>query len=429
MLLPVLTQIRIVARLLACEQGIDINLDQLAPPWRDYAEWCVAGQVDESPAERWQGFFRAYSNRSEEHLINCKRLQNAIQFPDEVAPALDVLDNLPDQVWLWPGWIARQQFTVLAGVPGAGKSYLALDIAHRIVAGATWPDGLDIEQGGTVLYLDAEDRPALFKTRMIPWPDDDRRHLYYIRPRPDDFMFNVDYPEHRDRLEHWVYSTRPRLIIVDSYGSLTLRGENNKEEVQQTLRFFTKLAYDYDTGVLLLHHLRKRPNLQLSLPGMQQMTQDMVRGSGHITAMATNLIGMQTVQISPIFDPNGPREIQMVKSNAGSYPDPIGLSFRSWEQNPEVAILSYTDAPQAYHKPSKIENCAEWLVALLETGGSQTMASVLEQAEVHGYTRSTVYRARKTLGDRIVDTSGARVKGNRWALDGQVEEDQSEGTE
>lgn len=421
MRIPIPTQIRLVARLLRCEQ-LDVDLDQFSDPWRDYAAWCAESPEDETSAVRWQEFFRAYSGLSEEHLINCRRLQEAMNTPDEVSPALDVLDNLPDQVWLWPGWIARKQFTLLAGMPGAGKSYLSLDLARRVVAGADWPDGQNIEQPGIVLYLDAEDRPALFKTRMEPWPPPERECLYYLRPLDDDFMFNVDYPEHRDRLSHWVYTTRPQLIIVDSYGAITLKGENNKEEVQLTLRFFTKMAYDYDCAVLLLHHLRKRPSLQLALPGMQRMTQDMVRGSGHITAMATNLIGLQTVQTGPTFDPNGPREIQMIKANIGKYPDPIGLTFESWPENPEVAQLFYTDAPRPYREPSKVEACMSWLVELLEEQGPQPMATMLDLGSEEGYTRSTIYRARKALDDQVVDTLGSQIKGNCWALDWQVED-------
>ncbi|MHC4621708.1 MAG: hypothetical protein ACYTEQ_28535 [Planctomycetota bacterium] len=81
---------------------MDIDLDTLSDPWRDYARWCVESPEDETPAERWQEFFRAHSALGEEHLINCRRLQEAMHTPDEVSAALDVLDNLPDQVWLWP---------------------------------------------------------------------------------------------------------------------------------------------------------------------------------------------------------------------------------------------------------------------------------------------------------------------------------------
>ena len=418
--LPIPTQVQLVARLLRCERIEEIKLDQFTQPWRGYVEWCIESPAEETPAERWQEFFLEYSANSEEDMINCKRLKRALQTPDEVASALDILDDLPDQVWLWPGWIARRQLTLLAGTPGAGKSYLSLDIARRIVAGTEWPDGQDITQPGTVLYLDAEDRPTLFKTRMQPWSPAERRGLYYLRPREDDFMFNVDYLEHRERLAHWVYTTQPRLIIIDSYGSITLKGENNKEEVQLTLRFFTKMALEYDCGVLLLHHLRKRPNIQLALPGMQRMTQDMVRGSGHITAMATNLIGLQTVQTGPTFDPNGPREIQMVKSNIGKYPDPIGLAFQPWPNNSEVALLIYTVAPQPYSEPSKVESAICWLVTLLEEEGPLPPADILEQGQKDGHSRSTLYRARKAA-DQIVDTKGPYREGNCWALDWQIE--------
>ena len=41
--------------------------------------------------------------------------------------------------WLWPGRIARGKVTLLAGDPGLGKSFLALDVAARVSTGAPGP--------------------------------------------------------------------------------------------------------------------------------------------------------------------------------------------------------------------------------------------------------------------------------------------------
>ena len=77
--------------------------------------------------------------------------------------------------WIWPGRFARGKFTLLAGEPGVGKSYLMLDIAARISRGGAFPDGAP-PLAGPVLILSAED--GLADT---------------IRPRLDTLTANVQH--------------------------------------------------------------------------------------------------------------------------------------------------------------------------------------------------------------------------------------------
>ena len=52
--------------------------------------------------------------------------------------------------------------------------------------------------------------------------------------------------------------------------------------------YLVALARHCDCGLLVLHHLRKPPGGQLSLPGMSVHD---FRGSGHITAMSRTVMG------------------------------------------------------------------------------------------------------------------------------------------
>ena len=47
-------------------------------------------------------------------------------------------------------------------------------------------------------------------------------------------------------------------------------------------------------------------------------------------------------------------------------------------------------------------------------------------AERDGFSKATLYRARKKLGSRIVDSSGRRRRDNLWALAEQIEESEKE---
>jgi len=58
--------------------------------------------------------------------------------------------------WLWPHYIPGGKLTLLIGDPGLGKSFLTLDLASRVSAGTSWPDGTTGVHGNVVL-LTAED--------------------------------------------------------------------------------------------------------------------------------------------------------------------------------------------------------------------------------------------------------------------------------
>src|SRR4051812_44580344 len=60
--------------------------------------------------------------------------------------------------WLWPQRIPLGKLTLVAGDPGLGKSFLALDLASRISRGSHWPDdSRAATTAGSVVLLSAED--------------------------------------------------------------------------------------------------------------------------------------------------------------------------------------------------------------------------------------------------------------------------------
>ena len=214
--------------------------------------------------------------------------------------------NLPDLEWLWKGWLPRGLVSLLAATPGTGKSYFALDLAQRVITCGEFPDGSPISTAGKVLYVDAENTPMIFKKRVSVWDPTDLKNLYMMLPDEERMLINLDGCQDSDRLWDMVYTIQPTLVIVDSYGSVTLRGENNKEDVQMLLSYFNRLADGFNLALLLVHHLRKGPTQQTSyLP----MTLDSIRGSSHIPAMARNVLGLQLIRTGVKQDLNGPRRL------------------------------------------------------------------------------------------------------------------------
>jgi len=322
----------------------------------------------------------------------------------------EIAASLPDVTWLWPDWIPRGMITLLGAAPGTGKSYLALDLARRIIAEDKFPDGAPVPQpGANVIYVDAEDAPQIINQRAELWHMDTSR-LFLMQPH--DRLF-IDFSQviDRDYLIEMAHRLTPALIVVDSLSTISSKGENNVEDVREVLGFLNRLALDAQCGLLLVHHLRKRG----VVPLVDALSLDDFRGSSHIIAIARSVLGLSIIQTGPQPERDGPRRLEVVKTNLARYPEPIGVEFLS--QQPTGVVLRYGEPPQQYHQPTRADECVEWLLRTLkEAGQPMKPAEVVELGEQAGFSRSIVYQARRMLGDSIRNIKGERDPHNLWAL-------------
>lgn len=421
-------QIQIIADTITGDQKPS-PIPGLTDPWRTYhtfiLSWIGADTDTLAPAESatlYQDLVQRYGILSDEHQTNLNLIAEAQNNPIRYPPAAEMLANIPDLQWLWADYLPQGVPSLLAAIPGTGKSYLALDLAHRIISNTQYPDGEPIQDPGPVLYVDAENTPTIHKHRTRPWTTAHLNQLYFMLPADDKSMLNLDDYTDRDRLADMVWSIKPRLVIIDSYGAATLRGENNKEDVQMLLAFFNQLAKAFNCALLIIHHLRKghAGNTQTTyLP----MTIDSIRGSSHIPAMARHVWGLQWIPTAADADENGPRRLWIIKSNLSRIPAPLGVYFNTHPTHPDIAHIAYGDAPMPYKPPSKKENAATWLLDLLTDAGEPLKpAEIIELAEEDGYSRRTIYRARKQLADQITDTGSKHSPDNKWSLTEEIEE-------
>jgi len=264
----------------------------------------------------------------------------------------ELADSLPEIEWVWPGWVPRGMITLLGSAPGAGKSFVALDLARRVLQWEGFPDDLTpgpspgtgegralpescpplprrscVGEGwgegqACVIYVDAEAVPQLLNERARSWQME-VSHLHLLLPEPGD-MVDFGSAAYRDRLVDMAAELSPELIIVDSLSSVSSKSENNVEDVRTILGFLNELAQDFNSGLLLLHHLRKGSNLQLK---SWELSLDDFRGSSHIVAMARSVIGLSVIPTQAGQGRNGPRKLEIIKTNLGAYPEPLGFEF------------------------------------------------------------------------------------------------------
>ncbi len=144
---------------------------------------------------------------------------------------------LPQTTWFWPEWIPRGSLTLLAAWPGIGKTYLALDLAYRVIANAPAPDETEfVLKTSRVIYVDAEDfLPDIFERAAVWGMDMDK--FYPIRRPPRD-LIDMSRSTYQDPLIDMCLDLQPDLIIVDSLSSVNARGENNIEDLRDVLGFF-----------------------------------------------------------------------------------------------------------------------------------------------------------------------------------------------
>ena len=69
--------------------------------------------------------------------------------------------------WLWPNWLARGKFHLLAGAPGQGKTTIAMAFAATVSAGGRWPDGTRCNPGNVLIYTGEDDPSDTLAPRLL----------------------------------------------------------------------------------------------------------------------------------------------------------------------------------------------------------------------------------------------------------------------
>jgi hypothetical protein len=254
----------------------------------------------------------------------------------------------------------------------------------------------------------------------------DRSRLFLMMP--DDAYEPIDFGSraHQDLLVDMCYHLEPHLVVIDSLGAIHLKGENNVEDVRAVLGYLCAVAQEFDLSLLLIHHLRKRGRERFQ-PSLDAVAAEEFRGSSHIVAMARSVLALSHVQVGAEPDRNGPRRLEVVKTNLCRYPPALGVHFEPASPGPSphsgsceggAPLLRYTVPPQPYRPPTRTDACAAWLLGHLDEAGEPVRPKdVIRAAREQGYSASTVHRARNQLGPRILMAgSSPQDPKNRWSL-------------
>lgn len=316
---------------------------------------------------------------------------------------------LPQTQWLWKGWLPRGYLTLLAGIPGVGKSGLALRIAECVLTGAVWPDGTSPKNTdrGKVAWVDTEASQALLAERcerwglptgkvLIPTPDGD--------PLTD---MRLDDPLSWAALLEVMEREKPPLVVLDSLRG-SYRGDENSSDLVELLSKLAALARDTGSAILIIHHLRKASSYE----NLSEVTLDRIRGSSAIPAMCRVVLALDT----PDTERKGQVRLATIKSNLALLPSPIGME---WGDDGSIA---FCEAPTPPHNETQLGRAMDIMRAFLQ--GHPRMANdVFEELRQAGISEATGKRANKKMG--IVATK--HKDGWWWSLPVRPSDEAKEG--
>jgi hypothetical protein len=188
---------------------------------------------------------------------------------DNVYPmlTLDEITSRPPPVYLVARHIPEVGVGFLYSVPGAGKSFLALDMALHLSAGLKeWHgDALGVDDEAVVLYIAAEGSYG-FRNRVKAWAK-----AHGLASLPKRFLMierTIDFMKVEDidkllRTVRSIAGLRPCLIVVDTVSrAMPGADENLQKEMTLFVRACDRLRDAFRCAVMGVHHAGKNGDMR-----------------------------------------------------------------------------------------------------------------------------------------------------------------------
>ena len=175
-----------------------------------------------------------------------------------VEPAWRLAERAEEHHWLVTGLWGEQAVGIVGGEPKCCKSFLALDLAVAVAAGAPCLRRFVVPRAGRVLLFAAEDALHIVRRRLegiaaavgVALADLDIQ----VITTP---ILRLDLDADRRNLAETVARLQPRLLILDPFVRLHRIDENASGEVAPLLAYLRELQRRHGVAVLVVHHARK----------------------------------------------------------------------------------------------------------------------------------------------------------------------------
>jgi hypothetical protein len=217
---------------------------------------------------------------------------------------VDLHAEPPPIDWAVHGFAARGTLTLLAAPTGAGKTWLALQLAEAVTRGAPTA-GMQC-QAGRALYLDAENGPAIIGRRLRD-AGMSRDALDYIDMRGR----RIDRPHDRDELVAAIRKWDAAFVVLDSLRRLAPDArEDSSDDMASLIGGLANVARLTDAAIVLQHHRSTKGGAAA------------VRGSSAIEDQADTVFSLTRTRDPAV------RQLAAVKFRLGPEPDTALLRFQ-----------------------------------------------------------------------------------------------------
>jgi RecA-family ATPase len=328
--------------------------------------------------------------------------------------------------WLWSGWLAAGKLHMLGGVPGTGKTTIALALAATVTRGGHWPDGTPFKSTGNVIIWSGEDDAAdtLVPRLVAMGANLDRIHVVSgitdaDGQRPFDPAVDMDALIAKAREVGDV-----RLLVVDPVVS-SIAGDSHKNaEVRRGLAPLVTFGERLRAAVVGVTHFSKGTQ---GRDPLDRLTGSLAFGAApRLVFAASKKVGKDGAEET--------RVLVRVKSNIGPDGGAITYSLEQTELPQGIATSRVTwggtiqgsardilaDAEQTdteADEESALGEATECLREILANGEPHEASEVTREARSAGHAERTIRRAREALG--IGPERDGKTRKWYWRLNGQ----------
>jgi hypothetical protein len=162
------------------------------------------------------------------------------------------LIKYPPPYYLIDQIIMKGTVSILGGVPGIGKSIIALSIIKSLLTGEPLWGRFQVFETGPVILVDEENPAHLLSERLqlIGIEENLSLHLLFSQG------VRLDEESYFDAFMRKLEEVKPILVVIDSLIRVHRQNENDNTEMARVIEQIRRIA-NWGTTVLLIHHYKK----------------------------------------------------------------------------------------------------------------------------------------------------------------------------
>ncbi|MFE1046325.1 AAA family ATPase [Streptomyces olivaceus] len=330
------------------------------------------------------------------------------------------------------GRIPRAMLTMAAGLPGTGKSQCAIWMTAQITNG-TLPGCFYGEPKNVVYAATEDDWERTIVPRLIAAGADLDRVLHVKVRTIEHKTVKLIVPEYASTLGEFAAENDVALVVLDpllSHIGGSKLNANAEKDIRDALEPLVRAAARYDFTILGLSHFNKNSG---NADPMERLM-----GSRGFSALLRALIVFAKDKDAEDDGATEPRFVlSQAKNNLGrtdmpSYSYTIASAIVPTEEGdayvsrfvlgPESETSVEDQMANASRNPEDAElakDCKRWLRDFLtDQGGEANVADIKKDADKEGYSKTAVYRVKKTLKITSGSSGFGAAKISVWKLPG-----------